>query len=361
MVLDKFLKKTSIDDLHEFFYVWQTYESFGIHADEAVTEVGKSSTNIAVKEVMDGMLKLMRNGASTADAMKNYPDFFPVYVIEMVRIGERSGQMHEILKNIVFSLGHEMDMEKDIRSAMWMPKVFLLLLLICFAVLVFYVIPNMGAVLQEINMDLPFLTSLVLMFGQFMVSYWYLVLIILVFLFLGWKHLMQIRPDIKDLISFRIPALGEIRRAQLRFRVSSVLGMCLQANVPIRTAIRYAADSCNSYYMRAALMATLRRMEASGSPFLDALQASNIKHIIPDNFFIFIRVGSKGDLGKVLLKLSDMQQKEILRLSKSIGDKLAFSVIMPAALVLVFLVLSIELPIWEVMNNTNLTNLGGGM
>ena len=74
-----------------------------------------------------------------------------------------------------------------------------------------------------------------------------------------------------------------------------------------------------------------------------------------------MRVGSKGNLGKVLLKLADRKQKDILRLSKQIGDKLAFSVIMPAALVLVFLVLSIELPIWDIMNSDNISNMGGGM
>jgi Type II secretory pathway, component PulF len=125
--------------------------------------------------------------------------------------------------------------------------------------------------------------------------------------------------------------------------------------------VRFAADSSDSYYMRGTLMAALRRMEASGSSFLDALQHSNVYDIIPDNIFILLRVGSKGNLGQIMLKLAERKQKEILRLSKQVGDKLAFSVIMPAALILVFLVLSIELPIWDIMNNNNLSNMGGGM
>ena len=356
-----FLKKTSIEDLYEFFYVWQMYEDFGIRSEEAVAECAKSVKKQAVKNIMEGMLKDMKNGASTADAMRKFPDFFPAYVVEMVQIGERSGQMHEILSNLVFSLDHEMEMEKDIRSAMWMPKVFSLLLGLCFCILVFYVIPRMGDVLNEIGMQLPLVTRFVLEFGHFMVSYWFLVLIFFGLLMFGWQRLMVVRPDIRDVVRFHIPALGAIRLAQLHFRLTSILGMCLEANVPIRTAVRFAADSSDSYYMRGTLMAALRRMEASGTSFLDALQHSNVYDIIPDNIFILLRVGSKGNLGQIMLKLAERKQKEILRLSKQVGDKLAFSVIMPAALILVFLVLSIELPIWDIMNNNNLSNMGGGM
>ena len=356
-----FFKKTSIEDLYEFFYVWQMYEDFGIRSDEAVAECAKSVKNQTVKSIMEGMLKDMKNGASTADAMRKFPDFFPAYIVEMVQIGERSGQMHAILSNLVFSLDHEMEMEKDIRLAMWMPKVFILLLGLCFCILVFYVIPRMGDVLNEMGMQLPLVTKFVLEFGHFMVSYWFLVLVFLGLLIFGWKRLMVVRPDIRDIVRFRVPALGPIRLAQLHFRLTSILGMCLEANVTIRTAVRFAADSADSYYMRNTLMAALRRMEASGSSFLDALQQSNVYDIIPDNMFILLRVGSKGNLGQIMLKLAERKQKEILRLSKQVGDKLAFSVIMPAALILVFLVLSIELPIWDVMNNNNLSNIGGGV
>lgn len=356
----EFMNKPSVEDLYEFFYVWQMYEDFGIRSEEAVAECAKSAKKQAVKEIMTGMQKEMRNGASTADAMRKFPELFPAYVVEMVQIGERSGSMHEILSNLVFSLEHEMEMEKDIRSAMWMPKIFVGLLSICFSILVFYVIPRMGDVLGEMDMRLPLITSLVLNFGHFMVSYWFVVLLVLVLLYFAWNRLMVLRPDIRDTVRFRFPALGPIRLAQLHFRLTSILGMCLEANVPIRTAVCFAADSSDSYYMRGTLMAALRRMEASGSSFLDALQQTNMYEIIPENFFILLRVGSKGNLGQIMLKLADRKQKEILRLSKQVGDKLAFSVIMPAALVLVFLVLSIELPIWDIMNNDNLANMGGG-
>lgn len=354
-------KEFSIEDLHEFFYVWQMYADFGIRTEEAVAECAKATKKPAVKGVMEGLLKEMKNGASTADAMKKFPDFFPLYATEMVRVGERSGQMHKILDNLVFSLEHEMEMEKDIRSAMWMPKVFIVLLIVCFLILVFYVIPQMGAVLAELNIGLPLVTRLVLGFGQFMLSYWVFVVAFLIAFFIGWRYLMQVRPDIRDTIRLRMPILGEIRQAQLQFRFASILGMCMEANVQDKAALRYAADASDSFFMRGTLMATIRRMEASGESLLDALRASNIHNSIPDRFFLLIRAGSKGNLGQVLLKLATQRQQEILRLSKQIGDKLAFSVIMPAALILVFLVLSVELPTWEVMSNTNLTNISGGM
>lgn len=294
-----FFNKPTIEDLYEFFYVWQMYEDFGIRSEEAVTECAKSAKKPAVRAIMEGMQKEMRNGASTADAMRKFSDFFPPYIVEMVQIGERSGQMHDILSNLVFALDHEMEMEKDIRSAMWMPKIFILLLGICFCILVFYVIPRMGDVLGEMDMQLPFITRFVLGLGDFMLSYWWIVLIAIAGLVFGWKRLMDFRPDLRDNVRFHMPALGPIHLAQLHFRLTSIFGMCLEANVPIRTAVRFAADSADSYYMRGTLMMALRRMEASGATFLDALQQSNAAGIVPDNLFILLRVGSKGNLGQI--------------------------------------------------------------
>ena len=356
-----FFNKFDTEDLFEFFYVWEMYVDFGRQSIDAVSECAKSAQKPFVKSIMEGMLKEIRNGASTDDAMAKFPEFFPPYTVEMVRIGERSGQMHKILSNLVFSLEHEMEMEKDIKQAMWMPQVFVFLLSICFCILVFYVIPRMGDVLREMDLELPLVTRFVLGLGTFMVDYWFLVIIAIIALIAGWKVLMQRRPDLRDQVRFRMPFLGPIRLSQCHFRIASVIGMCLEANVHIRAAVRYAAEASDSYYVRSTLLSAVRKMDASGVSFLDALQSSNTQGIIPDSFFLLIHAGSQGNLGEVLLKLANRKQKDILRLSKQVGDKLAFSVIMPAALVLVFLVLSIELPTWEVLNNPDATGLGGGL
>lgn len=59
------------------------------------------------------------------------------------------------------------------------------------------------------------------------------------------------------------------------------------------------------------------------------------------------------------MKLADRQQKELLRLSKQIGDKIGFAVIVPSCIFLIFLILSIEVPVFSIINDTSMA--GGGM
>ena len=205
-----FFNRPSIEDLYEFFYVWHMYEELGVSSKEAVAECEQSTAKPAVKDIMLGLQKEFRQGASTAEAMKQYPDFFPAYIVEMVRVGEHSGQTGKILSTLVFALGHEMDMGKDIWLAMWTPAAFLVLLLVAFVIIVGWMLPKMGEVFAEIGGELPWYTKLVLGVGEFMASYWFVVLALVVLLGVGGYMFLKSRPDIRDRIRLHMPILGKI-------------------------------------------------------------------------------------------------------------------------------------------------------
>lgn len=351
-----FFNRPSMEDLYEFFYVWQMYEEIGVPSREAVAEFEKSATKPAVRAIMQGIQKEVRQGASMADAMKKYPDFFPAYIVEMVRVGEHSGQMGKILSTLVFALGYEMDMGKDVGSALWTPTAFLILLLVAFVLVVGWILPKMGEIFSEIGGELPWYTKLVLSFGEFLAAHWFLVLALVLLLGWGIYALLKARPDIRDRIRLHMPIFGKIHNSQMQFRLASVFGMCLEANVQLQAAIRYAADASGNYFMRGTLMAALRRMEASGMSFADALQAVNVYAVVSPQFLLMLRVGSNGNLGEIMLHLAEREQKNLVRYTKEIGDKVSLFVFVPLSVALVLLTLAVELPMYSFGLDSNFTN-----
>ena len=349
-----FFNRPSIEDLYEFCYLWQMYDEFGITSQEAVAEYEKSAEKSAVRDIMHGLLIEMRKGASIAEAMQKYPDFFPAYMVEMIRVGEQSGQIGKILSTLVFMLGLETDIKNDVLSALWSPIFVVITVLVAFIASVCWVIPQMGDLFSELGIELPWFTKIIVALGNFLAAYWFLLLVLLILACVGLRALMKSRPYIKDKIQLRLPFFGQVHNAQIQFRLASVLGMCAEANVQLPAAIRYAADASGSYYMRETLMAALRRMEASGMTFSDALQIVNVYGMVSHRFRLMLRVGANGNLGEIMLHLAEREQKDLIRYSKEIGDKVSLFVITPASIVLALIYLAVDIPLYSA--GSNITN-----
>ena len=349
-----FFNRPSVEDLYEFCYLWQMYDEFGITSQEAVAEYEKSAEKPAVRDMMHGLQNEMRKGASIAEAMQQYPDFFPAYMVEMIRVGEQSGQMGKILSTLVFMLGLESDIKKDVLSALWSPLFVIITVLVAFIASFYWVIPQMGDLFAELGIELPWFTKLIVGVGNFLANYWFLLLALLMLSCFGLYSLMKTRPYIKDRIQLHLPFFGKVHKTQIQFRLASVLGMCSEANVQLPAAIRFAADASGSYFMRETLMAALRRMEASGMSFSDALQIVNTYDMVSHRFCLMLRVGANGNLGEIMLHLAEREQKDLVRYSKEIGDKVSLFVITPASIILALIYLAVDIPLYSA--GSNITN-----
>ena len=346
--------RPSVEDLYEFCYLWQMYDEFGIPSGDAVAEYEKSAEKSAVRDIMHGLQAEMRKGASIAEAMQKFPDFFPAYIVEMIRVGEQSGQIGKILRTLVFMLGLETDIKNDVLSALWSPFFVVITVLVAFAASVCWIIPQMGELFVELGIELPWFTKLIVVVGNFMATYWFLLLVLLILSCLGLRALMISRPYIKDRIQLHLPFFGKVHKAQIQFRLAAVLGMCSEANMQLPAAIRYAAEASGSYFMRETLMAALRRMEASGMAFSDALQLVNVYDMVSHRFYLMLRVGANGNMGEIMLHLAEREQKDLIRYSKEIGDKVSLFLITPASIILALIYLAVDIPLYSA--GSNITN-----
>ena len=120
--------KADKKDLFRLFTVIQRYEAAGLPISEAIRAFSSNTDKEAVKEITEDIISQMESGA-VADfpaAMELYPDFFPNYVVHLIRVGQNSGSIGEVLDEINIFLKQDIDMERDINSALWVQKIFII-------------------------------------------------------------------------------------------------------------------------------------------------------------------------------------------------------------------------------------------
>ena len=350
----------SNEELCKFFRVIQKYNNAGVTLTESVANYAENVEEKRVREIAKKILRDMRNGTEFSEALSKHKEDFPAFIVEIIRVGEESGQIAKVLEEIVFYLEQEIEVDREVRQALWTPKAFMIGMAIAFAVALLIVIPKMGELLTEAHIDLPLVTQMVINIGKAAQSFWWLFLIVAVGLRIFYREMEKKYPERAALLALKVPFFKVITYNQMQYRFAKILGLCAVANIRTSTALKYTALASDNLAMKETLLRAVREMEATSSQVWDALKKADINKILNKDFFVMLRVGAAtGQLGGILMAEAMNYQKDMLAASKLIGDKVGIAVTIPGYLALILLFAAIEYPVIEMMENMNFS--AGGM
>ena len=142
--------------------------------------IENQTENIALKDIILGVAQDVEEGASLHDAFRRHPKAFSPLYCSMLRAGESSGALPEILERLIYILEHEHKIRSDIRSALSYPIIVLAFLGIAFFVLLTFVIPKFVGIFERSNIALPLPTQICMIMYQILATYWLLLLAVLV-------------------------------------------------------------------------------------------------------------------------------------------------------------------------------------
>ena len=353
-------EKLSNEELCKFFRVIQKYNNAGVTLAESVSSYAENVENKKMQSLTQEILRDMRNGTEFSSALGKHDAEFPAFIVEIIRVGEESGQIAKVLEEIVFYLEQEIEVDREVRQALWTPKAFMIGMVGAFAVALFLVIPKMGELLTEAHIDLPFITQVVITVGDTAQNFWWLFLLIGVAIKFFYSQFAKKYPERAALMSLKVPFFKVISYNQMQYRFAKILGLCAVANIKTSTSLKYTALASDNLAMKETLLRAVRDMENTGSQVWEALRKADINQIIHKDFFVMLRVGAMtGQLGAILMAEAMNYQKDMLAASKLIGDKVGIAVTIPGYLGLILLFAAIEYPVIEMMQNMNFGT--GGM
>ncbi|MBK5912995.1 type II secretion system F family protein [Rhodocyclus purpureus] len=318
----------------------------GVPMLQALAGIQKSSGNPRMAELMRKLNEDLEHGLDLSGAMARRPEFFDDYYVSMVRIGENSGQLEEILDRLYEQLEFEADTRKKIKSALRYPSFVIIALVIAVGLLSIFVIPVFGKLYASMKMELPLLTRVLIGVSDFAVGYWWTVPLAAGVAMYGVRLILATSAGrlAWDRWKLRLPVIGSIlsKAAMARFCVSFCIAS--RSGVPIDKALSLVASVVdNAYY--AGKVQEMRAAIERGDSILKTSQAAGIFKALE---LQMIAIGEEsGSIDDMLEQVGSIYKKEMDFEVARLGESIEPIILVFIGGIVTVLMLGIFMPLWD--------------
>ena len=320
----------------------------GVPLLEALDTIARQARH-GFRTTMLSVRDKVANGSSFAAALRDHPHVFDLVSVQLVEVGENSGELDVVLRELADFKQHSSQFKDQVATILIYPA-FLCVLGVAAAIfLMTQVMPPLLESLRETMPELPGPTRLVQGFSQFLVAYGWLVALAGVVISVIFILMLRV-PSIRlryDRLWLSIPVLGQLSLKQTLARVSMVIAVLARSGIPLTRSFELAAETCHNTAIRQA-PEKCASLVAKGQSIPEALRHSPI--FPPIVLQIFAIGEESGKLEELLGKLSSDYTRQVGQRSARIAALLEPALIIILATFIGFLMLSIILPILEAGN-----------
>jgi type IV pilus assembly protein PilC len=282
----------------------------GLPLVQCLDILGKQEPNKHFAEVILQVRSDVEAGAALADAMKKHPKTFDALFANMIAAGEAGGILDTILKRLAVYIEKSVKLKSQVKSAMIYPIAVIVIASIVVAAILWKVIPTFANLFAGLGAQLPLPTRIVIAASEFLVSYGWILLIVLPLAGWGFKRYYETEAGRRavDAISLKLPVLGNILRKIAVARFCRTLSTLLASGVPILDGLDITARTAGNAIIEDAVQKTRSSIER-GETVSGPLRETNV---FPSMVVQMINVGeTTGALDAMLAKIADFYEEEV--------------------------------------------------
>src|SRR5277367_6169120 len=301
-------------------------------------------------EVSRDLKQEVSEGKGLSDAMAKQPRIFSDLYINMVRAGEQSGSLVEVLRRMATHFQQFAEVQAKFTSALIYPALVICMGIFLVGFFMFVMMPQFTKIFNGFNIELPLPTRMLIALSQFLLGYWWLlglVIIVAVILIVRFKS-SAAGGRMLDEWKMKAPVVGKVVKLNLFGQFSRTLGTLLQNGVPVLTALKITEQVMPNRLIKEAVAKT-REAVTDGKTLAQPLAQSKL---FPQLMVDLVRIGEEtGDVPGSLNNLADTYEGEL-----SIALRLMTQLIEPVLIVVMggvvgFLLLSIFLPLFKLISS----------
>ena len=303
------LSTISIRDKAVFFRQLSTMMSSGLTLASALDILKDQTKNKRLAYAVVQVKKMLDNGVSLAAAMKSRPEFNTL-MVAMVQAGEEGGLLDVTVDRLASFLEKQENLQRKIKGALTYPTVIMTFATLVLYLMVTVIVPKFKGALDNLNTELPWITTVIFDLADFFGNKWYIILGAIVALVAIWVVLgssKATRPFV-DRVRLRVPVFGDLQYKAIMARSTRTMGSLVQAGVPILSCLEMAGEVSDNYEVRqgfAALREAAKRGQGLGET------AKGLK-IFPLMVAHMIAIGEQtGRLEEMMNKVADWFEAEL--------------------------------------------------
>ena len=252
----------------------------------------------------------VEGGMRLSDAMAKHNKIFSNFYVAMLKSGETSGKLDEILQYLADQMEKDYDLISKIKSAMIYPAFIIFGMIAVGFLMMVFVVPQMTQMLEETGAELPLLTRVLIGISSFMESYWYFILFGLAGLIVVFRFIIQSKAGkiTWDAFKIEMPIFGTLFKKVYIVRFTRSLSTLIRGGVPIASALAISAEVVDNRAYEKLILDTVDEVEGGNSIASLFVKSSLMPKMLSQMMVIGERTGK---LDTVLEKLSSFYSREI--------------------------------------------------
>jgi general secretion pathway protein F len=285
-------------------------------------------------------------GSSFANALGAFPNVFSPIYINMVRAGETSGTLEIVLDRLADITEKQEALKNRVVTAMIYPLLILLIGILIMSFMFIYVIPNITSIFTDMQQDLPLPTQILIGISNIFKSYWWVMFVALIGALIGYQQMRRSSKGRQwsDRVILKLPMAGGLACKLAAAGFARTLGSLLDNGVSMLPSLEIVKNIVGNVHIADAIDAAAVEV-GKGQALGKTLEKSQI---FPPIAVQMIQVGEQsGDLEEMLGKVADVFEKEVETTVMRMTALLEPIMVLIMAGMVLFIVLSIFLPILE--------------
>jgi general secretion pathway protein F len=320
--------------------------SASIPIPQALDGLAEEEENPAMRAVLKNIAESVRKGVALSAAMDEHPRVFNKLYTSMLRVGEEAGALPRVMNELSSLLEHEDEIRSEVVAAVSYPLFVMGFGIVTVIVLLTVVLPKLFAMLQEMLKVLPLPTLILLRTSTFLQTYWPILLIASVvgaFSFRWFKRTPNGARTI-DQLKLRLPIMGGVFMASALSRFTRTLGTLVKSGISLLPALKIVENTIGNIVL-AQFIAQVAEETRGGDSLARPLKKIGV---FPRTVVQMISVGEEsGKLDEMLLKVAEIQEREMRAKTKTLISLLAPILILIVGAVVGFMVIALLLPIFS--------------
>lgn len=305
------LRRTSRNELINFTFHLEQLLNAGVPVVDALSDIGSTIEDAAFRDVVAEVVESIEGGSTFSEALAGFPGMFGNVYISMVRVGEESGRLVAVLRDLNQMLRWQDEMISYAKRVMVYPAIVLAVVGGVVVFLMIYLVPQLTSFLHTMGTELPGHTKALILFSDFLVNWWYVLVAIGIVTPFVIGHLKRNSPRFRyrwDLLKLSVWLFGPLNYKIRMARFANYFAMMYTSGVTVLDSLKLSRALMDNMVLEAAIERVQERISEGETISESFAQA----RLFPPLVVRMMRVGeTSGALDDALQNVSYFYSREV--------------------------------------------------
>ena len=337
-------------DLINFSFYLEQLTNAGVPILEGLSDLRDGEENPTFRDVISGVIEAIEGGNTFSQALGMYPKIFDNIFVSLIKVGERSGKMAEVLADITHTLKWQDELLAKAKKIMMYPLVTGTLIMSIVMFMMIFVVPELMNAILNLGGAIPFETRALMAVSSFMVEYWYLVItspfVIAFLLRYFYKNSNKARFRMDGLL-LRLWIFGEVNEKIKVSRFTRYFALMFASGITVLDAINMSKSVVSNSVLEDGIDRAWQQISEGNSI------SESFKNIgmFPPLVIRMLRVGeSSGQMDKSLNNVSYFFDRDINDSIDNMEPVIQTALMVVIGAIVLWLVMSVMGPVYDTIS-----------